>query len=212
MSVESITGAAPSGLDDMELEWHIPRLGKVCQLQPDLLRGNIQMRWNRRPSGGHGDSEQWWPFGPSRKRVDEGRPLHAVVYAEVEHMDLPPPLHHLEDGAISCRESEAVPWSEVNVANELGCGHRPGPGEPGRGGRDGGWAELGGAGDERPKEPGGEPLVGVAMRGGDVVQNPHDLLNQGGVVGLDSGGAVEEELLDACTIQASEAPLESAGE
>lgn len=46
-------------------------------------------------------------------------------------------------------------------------------------------------------------MGGVAVGWGDVVEYPEDLVSQCGVVGVDGGGAVEEELLHEVGVAAA---------
>ena len=55
-------------------------------------------------------------------------------------------------------------------------------------------------------------MVSVPHRGSNVVEHPHDLLSQGDVIALQSTGTVEQELLNTCPIEASEAPFECSRE
>ena len=52
-------------------------------------------------------------------------------------------------------------------------------------------------GDEGAEEAHGEPLVGVIVGRGDVVEDPKDWLGESGIVGFDGVGTVNEELLYA---------------
>lgn len=127
--------------------------------------------------------------------------------SEIDNMNLGPALNCSHDRPVRRREPEPMPRSEINVAGQLSHGHRPNasPRCCRHSERECSvWAEPRSSGDESFEEPRGKTLVWVAVYCGDVVEDPHDLLGQGCIVALESGSAVEEELLDAGGIDISD--------